>query len=446
MSTLPAYAPEMRLELGGRPAPAELRGSVTAVSCQTGLGGSDRLEVTLANERLRWLDHPLLDLDSSVTFAAGYAPDEPTQLFSGEVTGTEAAFPSDGMPTLRVVAQDRRTRLAAASPERLFAIPIPKLGLTPLPDLIVAPFVALEHQLATYVDPVGSLLSAALFALDVVTGDPGQRQHLARKQHGQTTLAFLEKIAVDNGWEVLVDHGPLGQGQLIRLMSPAGELTHDVVLGYGRSLIDFSPRISKVGQVASVSVNVWRPEIKLELTVKVSYDWDKHALDIEITPGFLNKAKEAKAAAARAKAAAEKAKAAAAGGGDDDAPKKKEKEPPDKSKDGSETSAMIADEPVTLEGAPRLIISKLLPKLNKRLTATGSCVGNPEVTAGRVMRIEGVGETFGGLYRITQARHAFDGGGYRTSFDLRKEIWFGSIPKPAQGASRVIPIPLRAGT
>jgi len=433
MSTMPVYAPEMRLGFGGRPAPAELRGSVTSVSCSTGLGGSDRLEVTLANERLRWLDNPLFALGGEVTFAAGYAPDEPAQLFSGEVTGSEATFPGSGMPTLRVIAQDRRTRLAEASPERLFAIPVPKLGLTPIPDIVVAPFVALEHQLVTYVDPVGALLSAALSAIDL-TGDPGMRQQLARKQHGQTSLAFLEKIAVENGWDVVVDHGPLGQGQVIRLMSPAGELSPAVVLRYGQSLIDFTPRISKVGQVASVSVNVWRPEIRLELVVTVGYDWDRQSLSIEIVPGFLDKAKAAKAAAEAAKAPA-----------DDDEPKPKEKPPPDKSRDGSQTKTTLANEPVTLGGAPRLILSKLLPKLNKRLTATGSCVGNPQVTAGKVMRIDGVGETFGGFYRITQARHTFDGGGYRTSFDLRKEIWFGSIPLQSQGASRLIPNPLPSG-
>ena len=246
-----------------------------------------------------------------------------------------------------------------------------------------------------------------------------------------------------------MDHGPFGQGQLIRLMSPAGELTPHVMLRYGQSLIEFTPRISKVGQLASVSVNVWRPEIKLELTVTVGYDWDKQALTIEVVPGFLNKAKEAKAAAARALAAAEKAKAQAAEkakGTDEFADADpKEEEPPDKSKDGSETKTMLANEPVTVASAPRIILAKLLPKLNKRLTATGSCVGNPEITAGRVIRIEGVGTTFGGLYRVTQARHTLDGSGYRTSFDLRKEIWFGSIPLPSQGALPVPPIPLPVG-
>ena len=57
-----------------------------------------------------------------------------------------------------------------------------------------------------------------------------------------------------------------------------------------------------------------------------------------------------------------------------------------------------------------------------------------------MLRIEGVGEQFGGLYRVTSVTHTLDGGGFRTSFEVRKEIWFGSIPLPDQGA-----VPVRVG-
>ena len=58
----------------------------------------------------------------------------------------------------------------------------------------------------------------------------------------------------------------------------------------------------------------------------------------------------------------------------------------------------------------------------------------PRLRAGDVLRIEGVGEEFGGLYRVTSITHTLDGGGFRTQFEARKEIWFGSIPPPEQGA------------
>ena len=97
-------------------------------------------------------------------------------------------------------------------------------------------------------------------------------------------------------------------------------------------------------------------------------------------------------------------------------------------------------ESLELSTAPKKILGKLLPKLNSRITATGSTTGDPNIKPGAVLRIEGVGEQFGGLYRVTSASHTIDSGGYRTNFELRKEIWFGSIPGPEQGA---VPITLQ---
>jgi uncharacterized protein len=80
-----------------------------------------------------------------------------------------------------------------------------------------------------------------------------------------------------------------------------------------------------------------------------------------------------------------------------------------------------------------------LAKLNNRLTGSGRCVGDPRIQAGTLTRLEGVGKQFGGLYRVTSATHTIDSGGYQTSFELRKEVWFGSIPLLEQGAVTIEP-------
>src|SRR6185436_18725637 len=100
-------------------------------------------------------------------------------------------------------------------------------------------------------------------------------------------------------------------------------------------------------------------------------------------------------------------------------------------------SILLIEEPLTQFTAARVILNKLLARLNQRLTGSGSTVGDLRIRAGQVMRLEGVGERFGGLYRITSATHTLDAGGYRTQFEVRKEIWFGSIPLVEQGAARV---------
>ncbi len=83
--------------------------------------------------------------------------------------------------------------------------------------------------------------------------------------------------------------------------------------------------------------------------------------------------------------------------------------------------------------AARFILAELLPRLNNRLTGSGSTIGDPRIKAGRVIRLDGLGDQFSGLYRVTSATHSIDASGYRTNFQVRKEVWFGSVPLPKAG-------------
>src|SRR6266705_926338 len=105
------YAPDYRIKIGGDPIPPALRAAVMRISYQDGIEGADRVEVTLANDRFQWIDHPLLQIDNGFTLAIGYLPETPKEVFFGEITGVNATFPSSGMPTVTVVAHDFLQRL-----------------------------------------------------------------------------------------------------------------------------------------------------------------------------------------------------------------------------------------------------------------------------------------------------------------------------------------------
>lgn len=395
------FAPEFQIRIGGHAALAALRASVASVTYQTGLDGADRVELSLVNDNLRWLDHPLLALDNELAISIGYAPDPLTQMFVGEIVAHSATFPASGAPMLTVAAQDRRRRLQQGTKVRWFAIPVPCRGNWPIPDPAVVGIVSLEHGLIPVLDPVGAALAFLVSGAEVAAsqGDPDTMQKIIRKQVSESDFDFLRRIAHENGWEVVMDHDdPLG-GRKLRFLSLAEHLAPDLTLKYGQSLIDFTPRITTVGQVAGISARFWVPEIKTDFTATVSWDWDRSSLNVSISPGFGMPAAET----------------------------------------DSEGSIMLVDEPLTQFTAPRVILSKLLARLNERLTGSGSTIGDVRIRAGNVLRLEGVGEQFGGLYRITSATHTIDSSGYRTAFEVRKEIWFGSIPLLAQGAVRVHP-------
>ncbi|MGH8603192.1 MAG: hypothetical protein ACREXR_10595, partial [Gammaproteobacteria bacterium] len=172
------------------------------------------------------------------------------------------------------------------------------------------------------------------------------------------------------------------------------------------SLVDFTPRITNVGQIAGVTLRVWASDIKTEFTITVYWDWDRQELNLLVVPGFGQPT-------------------FGSGPGDLVQP------------EGGVIEYFNC--PVSLLTAPRQIVSSLLPRLNERLTGQGSTIGDPRIKAGTVLQLEGIGKQFGGRYRVTSASHSLGSGGYTTSFEVRKDIWFGSIPPFEQGA-----VPVRA--
>jgi hypothetical protein len=403
------FGPDYRLELDGKPISSALRASITSISHVNALEGADRVEIGISNHHLRWTDDPSLGPGVPVRLSLGYNPAQFEQMFVGEIVSVQASFPSDGQPTLTVAAHDRFERLREAVKTRWYAVPLPFLGNKPVPDPAIAALTSVESGFIPIIDPVGAAISVLIYGASILAaaGDQGEIEKVIRLQDGESDLEFLQMIASENGWEMLVDHsGDLG-GHKLRFMSPLDRLEPVRTFAYGSSLLDWSPRLTTVGVIASITGFLRVPAIKTVFEVTVGYDWDNASLDIAIRPAI--------------------------GGRLPAPPDDRERRRPG----GDEERKLVLHENLSLVSAPRRIISELLPKLNNRITGSGSVVGDTGLKAGDVVQLEGLGKEFGGRYRITSASHTIDSGGYRTSFEGRKEIWFGSIPAMDQGAVEV---------
>ncbi|MGW0809099.1 phage late control D family protein [Nonomuraea sp. NPDC002799] len=399
MARFPSYAPDFRVEIDGGPLPAALRGCVSRISHTDGLQGADRVEVTVANPDLRWLDHPLLQVDQPFTLSLGYAPDPLELVFTGEITGVTATFPNGGMPTLTVVAHDFLQRLTIGTKDRGFMVNVPAIGHFPLPDPLVTSLVSAENLLIPLPDPVGAALSFLTAAI-AYAASPTEARRGVRLQQEESDFGFLSQIAKDNGWEMYIDHTLEPRGRVLRFQFLIQDYAPSAALVWGRSLTDFTPRLSTVGQVAGVAARVWLPSVKAEIVVVLSWDYDRSAFDLRIFPGLdgleslLGEKKARKVL----------------------------------------TTSAVG--PATM---PKKLLSELLPRLNGRLTGSGSAVGDLAIKAGRVIDLRGLGKEFSGLYRVTSATHTIDGGGFRTAFEVRKEVWFEPVPTPSglAGLARV---------
>jgi hypothetical protein len=388
MARYARYAPRFTVKVNGEPLPTAIRASVTSMRHQDGLEGADRVELTLANPGLAWLDHPLLQIDNGFELQLGYAPDPLETVFVGEITGVNATFPSSGVPTLTVVAHDFLQRLTVGAKDRTFALNLPCIGSFPLPDPLIAELVGATNLLVPVVDPAGAALSfltlVATYAID-----PMEAKRSIRVQQNQSDFDFLAAIAKENGWEMFIDHSAAPQGYRLRFRFLVQPEPPSHVLRWGQSLTDFTPRISNVGQVVAVSARIWIAAIGLEIVVVLGWDYDRAAFDLQVFPGL----------GSLETVLGDKAKS---------------------------TLVIDAVGPATV---PKKLLSELLPRLNNRLTGSGTAVGDPALKAGQVVELDGLGQEFGGLYRLTSTTHTIDGSGYHTAFDVRREVWFESLKR-----------------
>lgn len=393
MATYATYAPEFVVRLNGQQLPMAMKGAISSVTYEDGMSGADRVEMTLANPALQFLDHPLLSVDTPFSLSMGYAPDPLEEVFVGEITGVEPSFPSSGMPTLKVVAHDYLNRLTHGTKDRSFRLSIPSVGNIALPDPVVAALVSGTNLLIPSSDPVGGALAILMTLATFLKFPPSDAD--TRKQEKESDFDFLTKIAKENGYEMFIDHTQSPKGRILKFKFLISEFTPSLTLKWGASLKDFTPRLTTIGDVFGVSVRVWVDALQTEFVIVASWDYDRASINLSIYPSLVGAVEDVLGDEAKGKVLSV-----------------------------SSTSYITA---------PRAILTELLPRLNNRLTGSGSCIGDPRIKASRVIRLDGLGDQFSGLYRITSATHSFDGSGYRTTFQVRKEVWFGSIPLPKAG-------------
>jgi phage protein D len=385
------YAPDYRLELNGEDVPAALRAAITSINYEDGQNAADRVEVSIANANVRWLqDHikglgfrpptglsigpikgpsltngGMFDMDNKLTLSMGYADGRVEEMFKGEITGVEADFPTGGMPTMTIVAHDYLHRLTEGSYGR---------GFGPLPDAVIAAILSAENLLLPAIDPTIIAASTAIAVVNIIFNGSG------RKQKGQTDFQLLKEIAETYDADFWVEGDVLYLSRFIKEYSPS------VSLKWGESLLSFSPRVSTIGKVAGVGAKFTLREIPLSFLVAIAWDFDRESLMIHVVPG---------AAAASLKSLIGPILT---------------------------TINRPIGSPADITNSALFLARQLRQTINNRLTGTASAVGDPRIRAGAVVEITGVGEDFSGNYRVTSATHTINDQGYRTRFQFQKEI------------------------
>jgi hypothetical protein len=393
MATYPQYVPEFSININGEPMPSVVRNSVISVKFEDGRDASNRVEISIANSDLRFLRNHIrglgfspfptaitmgpvpvaslnppgtFDIDNKVSLAIGYAPSAPTEVFLGEITGVEVNYPNGGMPTMTVVAHDYMNRLQNGKISRGFGF---------LPDFLIAVILSAENLLIPLIDPAIVAASTAIAVVNYIFGGTG------RKQAGRSDFDMLKEIAATYDADFWVDGNTL---YLTRFIDK--DYSPRLTLTWGKNLLEFTPKVTTIGQVAGVAMRFTLREIPLDFLVSVYYDFDSESLGFLVLPG---------AAAASAQSLIG-------------------------------PLLTLIDQPIgtpaDIVNSALVITNELRSKINNRLTGSGCAIGDPRIRSGAMIQLDGLGPDFSGNYRVVSATHSIDAGGYRTSFQVRKEI------------------------
>lgn len=183
-----------------------------------------------------------------------------------------------------------------------------------------------------------------------------------------------------------VPPGPGGGEPVLILGKPgATEASPIVELEWGRTLVSFTPALSAAGQVREVVVRAADPDAEGdEQQIEVTRTWS----DIGLDPSAIGPA----------------------GSVDLDTAVRGVQE------------VIKPDDVTTRRDAEKAGDAHLQKLAMTLITGSGSSVGLPQLRAGHVVTMKGLGARFDGKYRLTKTAHNLGASGYTTTFDARKEV------------------------
>jgi phage protein D len=199
-------------------------------------------------------------------------------------------------------------------------------------------------------------------------------------QYNQYDILFLMQRARAVGYDLVVVEDPAGK-QPSLYFGPSADV-HKVSyrLTYGKTLVQFQPTLTTAHQVGQVVVRGWDPVHKKAIEVTAKRD--------ELKTGSQKSKKDEQAL-----------------------------------EEGfNERQEVLTAPPVRNEQEAKKLALATLERIAKDMVkGSGSVVGLPDLRAGTVLVIEGVGARFSGRYFVTGTTHTLGGGGYVTEFECRRE-------------------------
>lgn len=341
--------PEVNLRINSNDLSLDATSDIISVSVLEDVNAAGMFTFTLLswdNKEMRviWIDDDQFKEGNTVEIDMGYRDNMKT-LFKGEITGLEPDFPNDQSPTLTVTGYDRRHRLMGKRKTRTFL---------KMQDSDIANQIAGDWSLTPEVEDTRVRLDYVL-------------------QHNQTDFEFLQERARRIGYEMVVTDSSLHFRPRKSDGSAVLTLSRDV------ELLDFSARLTTMGQVEEVNVQGWNAKDKKEVVAKSRIGDERQMGGSASGPAATRRA-------------------------------------------FSGTGGTAVDTPVLSQAeADQLAEGWFGEMALSYVEGYGTCIGEPALRAGTLVQIEGLGRRFSGFYYVTSTEHSYRPKvGYRTVFNVRR--------------------------
>lgn len=193
-------------------------------------------------------------------------------------------------------------------------------------------------------------------------------------QPNQTDMAFLQTRARRIGYEVYV------REKVLYFQPPQNQAGNSITLSLAGDIIELYPRLTTMSQVGEVAVQGWNVMEKMGISSKASAGEELTRMGGMVTgPSAVDRAF------------------------------------------GVSSTDLVTWPIFSLAEAERMALGQFNEMALAYITGDGVCYGRTDLRAGNMVQLEGLGETFSGMYRITSVTHTITPGrGYETYFTYER--------------------------
>jgi phage protein D len=363
------YVPRFEVRLQGEQLRENIVRDILQVTYKDSIEEIDSFELTINNwdaERLafKYSDEDRFDPGRQVELWMGYFGADGLRLMTtGEITSLRPSFPASGPPALAISGLNLLHRFRAKQESRVYENP-PR-GIT-------------DSEIARQ---IGGRLGVTIRTDSAAAAREDCHEYVL--QDNEYDVVFLMKRARRIGYDLFVEErGEQGQqaGSALYFGPSVGVQRTTYELTYGQSLIQFQPNLTTANQVGKVTVIGWdatnREKIKATVT----------RADIQ-TQGVGTRGGQSTI-----------------------------------SQSFASREEVITNQPVSNTAEARTLALETLERIAKDMVkGSGSTVGLPDLRAGSVVHLNGMGDRFSGRYFVTATTHTISDSGYTTQFDCRRE-------------------------